>query len=696
MFGLVQRVPVTTLNFPSSSPQPGTYRVVDAFPSLSFSGPLFLTHAPGDRDRLFVLEQRGTIQVFANSGATTTKKTFLDIQARVLDGGERGLLGLAFDPDYATNGFFYVYYSATTTTSGMNHRSIVARYRVSATDPDAADPASESILLQFDQPFGNHNGGCLGFGPDGHLYIASGDGGSGGDPQGNGQKLTTLLGKILRVTTSGGVAAGNPFAGMGGGVRGEIWAYGLRNPWRFSFDRDTGDLWCGDVGQGALEEIDLIVEGGNYGWNIFEGDRNYDNPGGIDINTTDRPVHVYGRSLGASVTGGYVYRGGDVPSLRGAYVYGDFISGNIWALVHDGTGVVSNTLIADIQNPASFGEDADGELFICSFDGSIYRLEEVGGGGGGPFPALLSDTGLFSNVATLAPAPGVTEYEVNAELWSDGARKRRWIALPGTTRIGFHATEAWDFPIGAVLVKHFELDTVSGVERLETRVLIREDTGWHGYTYRWNAAQTDAVLLAGAETADYDVPDAAAPGGVRTQTWYFPSRTDCLSCHTDAAGHVLGVRTRQLNRDFDYPAMLDNQLRSWNHVAFFTTDIGDHGQYDALPDPADPAAPATGRARAYLDANCAMCHRPGGPTPVTIDLRYGIASSTMGIVDVVPTAGDLGLTNARLVAPGSKETSTLWERMRRLDATRMPPLASSVVDATAVDVIGVWIDSGNP
>jgi glucose/arabinose dehydrogenase len=358
----------------SGGSRAGLYQVVDAFPNLSFASPLALTYAPGDATRLFVAEQRGTIQVFANDSATMTKSEFLDIQDKVEDGGEKGLLGLAFDPAYASNGFFYVYYSAP--GGGGDHRSIVARYQVSG-DPDVADEGSETILLQFEQPFGNHNGGCLQFGPDGHLYIASGDGGSGGDPFGNGQSLTTVLGKILRITKTGGIPADNPFVGMGGGVRGEIWAYGMRNPWRFGFDRATGDLWCGDVGQGAFEEVDIIVKGGNYGWNLFEGNADYDNPTNVNISTTQRPVVAYGRALGSTVTGGYVYRGPGVPSLQGSYVYGDFGSGRLWALVWNGAAVVSNTAIASVGNPSSFGEDAAGELYICSFNGSIYRFAEI-------------------------------------------------------------------------------------------------------------------------------------------------------------------------------------------------------------------------------------------------------------------------------------------------------------------------------
>jgi uncharacterized repeat protein (TIGR03806 family) len=308
-----------------------------------------------------------------------------------------------------------------------------------------------------------------------------------------------------------------------------------------------------------------------------------------------------------------------------------------------------------------------------------------------PFPGLLSETGLFADPASLEPAPGLIEYEVNSPLWSDGARKRRWIALAGVQTIGFAAVGAWTFPAGTVLVKHFEIDTgPASVKRLETRVLVRHAAGWQGYTYRWRDDGSDADLLAGTQTATFTVDDGA--GGEEERTWFFPGRTDCLRCHTEAAGWVLGVRTAQLNRDFAYPEMTDNQLRAWNHIRLFGRDIGAAGQYPALADPLDAAAPIEARARSYLDANCAMCHLPSGPAPGGIDLRAATPLAQTGTLDVVPSDGDLGLEDARRIAAGAKESSVLWERMRRLDATRMPPLASRAVDEDAVEIIGQWVD----
>ncbi len=348
-----------------------------AFPRLRFERPVDLQD-PGDGSgRLFVVEQAGTIRVFENRPETAEVPVFLDIRSRIDDrGNEQGLLGLAFHPDFRSNGYFYVNYTA----AGPD-RTVIARYRADPLDPDRADPASARVLLEFAQPYANHNGGQLAFGPDGCLYIAVGDGGSGGDPQGNGQNRATLLGSILRIDVdrpSGGRAYGippdNPYAGNGAGFREEIYAYGLRNPWRISFDPETGRLWAADVGQDRYEEIDLIEKGGNYGWNVMEGAHCYGGSG-CDRSGLIPPVWEYGRSQGGSITGGHVYRGPSLPSLQGAYVYADFVSGRIWALRTDGSGEPRNELLADTDlSISSFGVDGHGELYLCAFDGRIYRL----------------------------------------------------------------------------------------------------------------------------------------------------------------------------------------------------------------------------------------------------------------------------------------------------------------------------------
>ncbi|MCY4652430.1 MAG: PQQ-dependent sugar dehydrogenase [Dehalococcoidia bacterium] len=347
--------------------------VVEAFPGLSFDRPVAIVFPNDGTGRGFVVEQPGRI-VALNS--ENDSSTFLDIRDRVRDRGEEeGLLGLAFDPDYESNGFLYVYY-----TADGPRRSVISRFSVDPGD-QTADPGTETLVLEVEQPYANHNGGQIVFGPDDFLYVGLGDGGSAGDPKRNGQNLATLLGTILRLdvstldsTGSYTIPADNPFVGERD-ARPEIWAYGLRNPWRFTFDSETGDLWAADVGQKKLEEVDLIRPGLNYGWNIMEGDECY--PRSCDTDGLELPVAVYGRDGGCSITGGYVYRGSQIPSLYGAYVYGDFCSGKIWAFRYDGSRVTESILLADTKiRISSFGEDATGELYILDLDGEIYRFVE--------------------------------------------------------------------------------------------------------------------------------------------------------------------------------------------------------------------------------------------------------------------------------------------------------------------------------
>ncbi|MBM3944057.1 MAG: PQQ-dependent sugar dehydrogenase [SAR202 cluster bacterium] len=366
---------------PSNETEPlQRMRLARAFSALSFPQILHLTYADDGTRRLFAVTKRGEIFVFANDQTANSAAVFLDLRDAVsTSGNEEGLLGLAFDPKYAENGYFYVYYSAANP-----RRSVISRFKVSG-DADRADRASERVLLEVAQPFANHNGGHIVFGPDGYLYIGLGDGGSGGDPQGNGQNRATVLGSVLRldvsqVDSSGGyvVPDDNPFVGVAG-VRPEIWAYGLRNPWRFNFDRLTGDLWLADVGQNAIEEVNIVLKGRNYGWNVMEGTRCYLPSSGCSQTGLELPVAEYTHSDGCSVSGGYVYRGTREPSLFGAYVYGDYCSGKIWALRYEDGEVTDEMMIVPDPSPrvsiSGFGEDQDGELYVLDYGGGgMYRL----------------------------------------------------------------------------------------------------------------------------------------------------------------------------------------------------------------------------------------------------------------------------------------------------------------------------------
>lgn len=355
-----------------------SYEVVEAFPNLSFTRPVDLQHPGDESNRLFVVEQRGIISLFQNDPSVSSKTTFLDIEDQVDDrGNEEGLLGLAFHPSFENNGYFYVNYTTNNSTTR------ISRFQVSQDNPDQADPSSEEVILSFDQPYGNHNGGQVSFGPDGYLYIAVGDGGSGGDPQENGQNRSTLLATILRIDVdnqAGGnnyaIPPDNPFADNDQGYREEIYAYGLRNPWRFSFDPNNGQLWTGDVGQNAYEEIDIVESGGNYGWNTMEGNHCFDPQSGCDRSGLELPVWEYGRDQGVSITGGFVYRGPTLSNLTGQYIYADYASGRIWALdVSDMNDPVNTQLYKADFGISSFGVDQNNELYICGFDGKIHKME---------------------------------------------------------------------------------------------------------------------------------------------------------------------------------------------------------------------------------------------------------------------------------------------------------------------------------
>ena len=371
------------------------WSVERVFPDLEFWQLTNLVQPKGHSGRLFVTEQCGLVWAFPNRTDASHATIFLDISDRVKsDHNEEGLLGIAFDPAYKDNGFFYIHYSASDP-----RRSVISRFSEQASDPSLADPESELVILEISQPAGNHNGGQLAFGPDGYLYIGLGDGGGSGDPLGNGQNTTTLLGAILRIDVSGArlgktyrIPPDNPLVDMEG-ARGEIFVYGLRNPWRFSFDMGRGpsrygdsakarldqsvEIWTGDVGQNKWEEINLVRSGLNYGWKVMEGGACYFPKDGCLTAGLELPVYEYGRDGGCSVTGGYVYRGSRLPALSGTYVFGDFCSGRIWGLDYDGTSVANKGLLTDSGlNITSFGQDSAGEVYILSRDGGIYQFSE--------------------------------------------------------------------------------------------------------------------------------------------------------------------------------------------------------------------------------------------------------------------------------------------------------------------------------
>jgi len=679
--------------------QPGLGSAIDdarVFPNLTFQSPVLMLQAPGDDTKWYVLEQRGVVRVFDNVSSTTTASTYVDLQARVRDGGEAGLLGMAFDPAFATNGRVYLSYTSDPTVNGSMLESRISRFTVSGA---VLDPASETILLRIAQPFTNHNGGHIAFGPDGFLYAGFGDGGSGGDPGNRAQNRSELLGKLIRIDVRGNgstyaIPADNPYAGAAlctsgvatGGARcPEIHAYGFRNPWRWSFDRaaTTPDLWLADVGQNAFEEVNRVQRGGNYGWRFREGLHCFNPatncPAASEGVPLIDPVAEYSHALGNSVTGGYVYRGTAIPSLVGRYVFGDFGSGRIFGLIPNEAGTLQvQELLSTGALISSFAEGNDGELYYVNYSGSLFRIVAGSAAPTNPVPTLLSQTGCVDTANPTQPASGLIPYAPSAPFWSDDASKQRWMALPTGTTITVQADGDWTFPNGSVLMKNFVLNG----ELIETRLFMRHtDTGnWGGYTYRWNATHTEANLVSGGL-----VTTAAG------QDWIYPSESQCLQCHTSAAGRTLGLETSQLNTSFTYAATgrTANQLTTLQTIGMFSAAPT---TMPALPDPADATQPLAGRARAYLHTNCSQCHRPGGGTPVNLDLRHSTSIAASGTCNVAPASGNLGVAGAQIILPGDASRSVLYLRANRRDANGMPPVGSHRIDTQGVALLQQWIN----
>lgn len=716
-YGLQERVPNTSFKLRSVGNKLADKQLINAFPSLKFEQSLLLTNAGDGSNRLFVVEKMGKIYVFENDPAVSGKKVFLDLTARMSGVGETGLLSLAFHPDYKNNGKFYTSYV------DADFESVISEWQVSA-DPDVGDAASERILLHMTQPQRNHNAGHIAFGLDSYLYISFGDGFSqsgsdgttnNGDPLANGQNRENWFSCILRIDVDKqdtgleyAIPPDNPFVGNNQNWKEEIFAYGLRNPWRFSFDRATGTLWCGDVGHKTFDEIDIIESGKNYGWSIKEGPICYVDQDFVECDSslwadlTDPVLPLKYKEESESVTGGYVYRGEVHQSLKGLYIFGDYNLRKVNAVEYkDGVATIIMTITCP-QNITSFGEDEQGEVYVVGIGGSIYKfndnsdVEEI-------IPEKLSESGLFSDIQNKVYSPGLIPYDVNSPLWSDGADKTRLLALPDTSRIEFSADGHWEFPEDAVIVKNFLLETEKGnpgsKKFIETRFLVKRhgDEQWDGYSYEWNEDQTDAFLLVDGKTKEITIQDTNAEGGQTIHNYYFPSRNDCASCHTPVAGYVLGPRTAQLNGNYNYGEVTDNQLRSLNHIGMFTENIGeDYSGFPKLVNPADDTKSLSERARSYLDANCAQCHQQGGTGRADFDLRAVKTFEETKLLETIAAFGDLGTPRGNIISPGYPENSVLYLRITRTDSLRMPRIATSVVDELGAQVIYDWINNMDP
>lgn len=694
-FGLDTRPSNTTCKAPARPPSTAPVQYQQVFGNLGL--PMMMAQRPGDGSRWYVARRGGLLTYFptnappanANDMITAANLATISGTPGFTQNGEGGFLGFAFHPKFAQNGKVYVSFTATGGTGSM--RSVIAEL-TSANGGDSFT-AYKTILI-FDQPGDtNHKGGGIAFGKDGFLYVGFGDGGGGDDTHVKGQSTDGFFSKVLRLDVDNpsggkqyGIPAGNMFAGGGGAP--ETYARGFRNPFRLSLDRETGELWVGEVGQNKYEEIIQAKAGGNYGWPCREGAHDYittsDNAAKCpSMNGLLDPVveHEHLPTNTRSITGGVVYRGKAIPEVVGTYFYGDYkqSGGELWSLAYDATtGVAKTTKLNDpdpVANWVHFAEDVDGEVYAVALNQSTaWKLVRAGAPTPSTFPDTLSKTGCKETA-------GLVPYGVNAQLWSDGAAKERFMALQDGAKITVKADGDFDFPNGTVLVKSFRL----GGKYVETRLFVRhDDGGWAGYTYEWNDAQTDATLLAGSKTKQ-----------VGSQTWYFPSRSECVRCHTEAAGRTLGLEIGQQNGDFVYAATnrLSNQLKTLEHIGMFAAPLGAPVAQLAVIPPPEGAAPLEQRARAYLHSNCANCHRPQGGGGGQLDLRFTTGLAATMTCNVDGERGDLGVAGAKLLVPGDAAKSLVSLRPHALGANRMPPLASSIVDTAGLKVVDDWIES---
>ena len=712
-FGIDKRTPWQTSRIKGTPDPPPPYRTAVAFPKLEFEEPLAMTSAPGT-DRLFVVERYGKVRSFEDDRDADSSIVMLDLD-------EKPIYGLAFHPKFQTNGYFFITYLVNPDVEEAPEGTRISRFTARESDRLVADRASEKVIFEWRS--GGHNGGCLKFGPDGYLYIGTGDSSGIADQLQTGQDITNVSGAMLRIDidkadgdATYSIPKDNPFIDTDG-ARAEIWAYGLRQPWKFSFDTASGDLWCGNVGQDLWEQVFLIERGGNYGWSVMEGSYPFRPERERGPSPFVAPIAEHDHAEFRSITGGFVYHGKRLPDLKGAYVYGDYDTGKIWMLRYDReTRKVSDhqELLDSTLRLVGFGQDHDGEIYLVDhMRGLIFELES------NPkrerrtdFPRKLSQTGLFASTKDHQPASGVIPYDVLAPQWSDGATKQRFLALPGDSKIEFDgitypqpapgAPHGWKFPDGTVAVETLSLELAPGrPRRLETRILHYEqlagsenvgDQFWRGYTYLWNDEQTDAVLLEEPLGKDQAFTIEDASGAKRQQTWHFPSRTECTVCHNMAAKYVLGINTLQTNRAFDYGKVTDNQLRTFDHLGLFAERLEQPpAELPKLVDYADDSSDLNKRARSYLHANCSHCHRKWGGGNGEFKLLATVDIEDMGIAGVKPGHGGFFMPGANIIKPGDPYRSVLFYRAAKLGPGRMPRIGSTVVDEAGLRLLHDWI-----
>jgi len=651
---------------------------------------------PGDAERWLISEVNGAVWTVQEGPEGPRRERLFDLPAR--NRRPTYTLAVTLHPRYPAVPHVYVLYNIRQPKPAEN---FLSRFTVTLSDPPRVDLDSEYELMRW--PSDGHNGGDLQFGPDGYLYVSVGDRSAPGDPHNLTQRLDLITGGILRLdvekTQPGknyAVPPDNPFVDRPDALP-EFWAYGLRNPWRMSFS-PTGELWLGDNGDDSWEMVHLIRKGHNYGWSVFEGTHPFKRNRALDGPTPvlTPPVIELPHSESRSVIGGLVYRGQQHPDLFGHYVFGDYVTGFIWAFKWDGAKPQNFRKIADTRGAIlAFAEDRAREIVMVRTDGQVHRLVAAPAvvAPTAEFPTRLSDTGLFSSLARHQPATGVIPYDINAGLWSDGARARRLLAVSRTEALEPGKPDAsWTLPDGTAVARTLELPTSQGPRRVETQLMYREHGQWSFHTYAWNEDQTDALLVR-EDGETRPVP------GMPNRNWRFASRGECTICHTTQTNFTIGLTPAQLNRDVDLTTLgrhVGNQLAALTDGGVLQPAADAPATLPRKADPHDPTFPIEARARSYLDINCAHCHRLGGVGGRSnFQLVETLPLARTGIINGRPLVPLLGI-DSRLVTPGQPDRSELFHRITLEAGGRMPLLGSEQTDRAGAELIRQWIEQLAP
>jgi uncharacterized repeat protein (TIGR03806 family) len=693
--GTSEKLSCTNLEKPA-----GNYSIAleEAFSGLRFDTPITLEFMPESESQAYLASRSGAIFYIGDSTGEFSKTLAADL-APLYNGiswdesQQFGITALAISPSYP--GRPYIYIAINVLNTDMQVVSKVLRMTIN-TSSHTIDTQSAITIIEQVQTSIFHHVGDLDFGDDGYLYIGFGDGG----PAIQATQLENILGSILRIDVSESsetapysIPPDNPFVGVSN-AREEIYIYGLRNPWRFSFDRTDASLWVSDDGLSSWEEINAVQAGNFYGWPLYEGrftSSSCSPQADCAAFSADSqmPYYAYSHDEGVAIIGGYVYRGSQIPGLRGSYVFGDFSTLDLFTITESSGSLDKSTLLSpdNIQQNGrlnAFAEDGVGELYaiISGNQVSVHKIVQSDSENQQPVensvPEFLVDSGCI-DIDSPRTAPKNAEffdYGVNAPLWSDGAEKFRWFILPDGKNITINQEGDFIFPIGSTLVKSFEIDK----QLIETRLLVRHQTGWAGYSYEWEDSQSGATLLASGKRKQLN-------GQVN---WTFPSAQACFQCHTDASNIVLGPQINQLHQFSDSPSDFERLDESYDPI--YESEIN-LSTIVTLAGLSNSDRSVESRAKSYLHANCAHCHQPGGTEQVDMDLRFETPLENMNICNVSASTFLNDGASTKRIEPGNADNSVLLQRINSVGDIQMPPLSKSVVDQNAVDLIKIWIDS---